>query len=295
MTTADTPSMKPPTQSRTVVANGVRVHYRRSGDGPTTVVLLHGFPQTGRLWDRVAATLASRFTVIVPDLRGAGGSERPATGYDKKTMAADVHALVTALGLGPVHMVGHDIGGMVAYAYAAQWPQDVADLTMIEMLLPGFGIEATFAIRQPGRFAHMPFFMTDDLPEWLLAGKEVAFLDWFIRNNLVDQTAFSSADISAYAAAYARPGALRAAFDWFRAFWQDAEDNKRFASTKLAMPVLAIGGSQNVGTFLEQSLPPVAEDVRGLVFEHCGHFLPDEQPDRLARELETFFEASPSR
>ena len=271
------------------IVSGGRMHYRRVGTGPEAVVLLHGFPQTGRSWDRVAAQLADRFTVIAPDLRGAGESHRPATGYDKKTMAADIHGLTESLGLGRFHLVGHDIGGMVAYAHAAQWPEEVASLTMIEMLLPGFGIEALYAIRLPGQFAHMPFFMAQDLPEWLVAGREFAFLEWFIRANSVDQAAFSLEDITAYAGVYARPGALRAGFDTFRAFWQDAEDNSVFARTRLPMPVLAIGAQQNVGSMLEQSLRPLTENVRGLVIENCGHFIPDEQPDRLVRRLVAFF------
>lgn len=291
MTSIDGRDAAPAVTQHAFVGSGNRVQYRQMGDGAEVVLLLHGFPQTGRSWEKVAARLAPTYTVVMPDLRGAGESQRPAKGYDKKTMAGDIHDVVASLGFDRIHLVGHDIGGMVAYAYAAQWPEQVSRLVMIEMLLPGFGLEAMYAIRQPGRFAHMPFFMTDDLPEWMLAGREAPFLDWFIRNNIVDQTAFSSDDIAAYAQAYSRPGALRAGFDWFRAFWQDAEDNKGFGQTRLTMPVLAIGGAQSAGAFLEKSLPPLTETLRGLVFEGCGHFVPDEQPDRLARELEAFFSA----
>ena len=288
MTASSSASDPSSIEHRSALANGTRIHYRRVGAGAEAVVCLHGFPQTGRSWERLAARLAGRFTIIAPDLRGAGESQRPATGYDKKTMAADIHELVASLGFGRVHLVGHDIGAAVAYAYAAQWPDEVARLVMIEMLLPGFGLEALWAIRKPGEFAHMPFFMTPDLPEWLIAGREAAFLDWFVRNMVADQAAFGPDDIAAYAQAYARPGALRAGFDGYRAFWQDAEDNKRFADVKLTMPVLAIGAGLSVGTALAESLQPLTEHLRGLVFEDCGHFIPDEQPERLARELETF-------
>ena len=269
--------------------NGIRMHYRRTGGGPELVVCLHGFPQNGRSWEKVAARLAAKFTVISPDLRGAGESQTTSAGFEKKTMAADVHALVVSLGFDRIHLVGHDIGGMVAYAYAAQWPSEVASLTMIEMLLPGFGIEALYAIRRPGDFAHIPFFMAYDLPEWLVAGRESAFLDWFIRRNVSDQSAFAPEDIERYAHVLERPGALRAVFEGFRAFWQDATDNKQFSQTKLTMPVLAIGAASNVGSFLENSLQPLAENVRGIVFENCGHFIPDEQPEKLADTLEVFF------
>lgn len=269
-------------------ANGVRLHYRRAGTGPEVIVFLHGFPQTGHCWERVAARLVDGFTIIAPDLRGVGESERPTSGYDKKTMAADIRGLVSTLGFERVHIIGHDIGAAVAYAYAAQWPDAVARLAMIEMLLPGFGLEDLYAIRRPGEFAHMPFFMTPDLPEWLIAGREPAFFDWFIRNMAADQAAFDPDDIAAYARAYARPGALRAAFDSYRAFWQDAEDNRRLATTRLPMPVLAIGGDLSVGTALVDSLRALATDVRGTVYEGCGHFIPDEQPDRLAGDLRAF-------
>ena len=289
MTASSSEANTPAITHHAALANGTRIHYRRAGAGSEAIVCLHGFPQTGRIWERLATRLAGQFTVIAPDLRGAGESQRPATGYDKKTMAADIHALVGSLGFDRVYLVGHDIGAAVAYAYAAQWPSEVARLAMIEMLLPGFGLEALWAIRKPGEFAHMPFFMTPDLPEWLIAGREAAFLEWFIRNMVADQAAFGPDDIAAYADAYARPGALRAGFDTYRAFWQDAEDNKDFARRKLAMPVLAIGAGLSVGTALAQSLQPLVEDLRDLVFEDCGHFIPDEQPERLARELDAFF------
>ena len=272
-----------------LVVDGKRIHYRRAGSGRDVVVCLHGFPQTGRCWERLALRLADRFTIIAPDLRGTGESERPATAYDKKTMAGDIRALVASLGYARIHLVGHDIGAAVAYAYAAQWPGEVARLVLMEMLLPGFGLEALYTIRKPGEFAWTPFFMAQDVPEWLIAGREAAFLDWFIRSLVADQAAFGPDDIAAYGQAYARPGALRAGFDMYRAFWQDAEDNRSFAKTPLPMPVLAIGGELNVGSALAQSLHPLAADVRDLVFEGCGHFIPDEQPERLERELSTFF------
>jgi pimeloyl-ACP methyl ester carboxylesterase len=274
----------------TFAASRGRIHYRRLGDGPELVFCLHGFPQTGRLWDRTARWLAKHFTVIAPDLPGAGESQRPQSGYDKKSIAGDIRELARSLSHGSLRLVGHDIGAAVAYAYAAQWPNEVSHLAMVEMLLPGFGLEAMFAVRKPGEFAHMPFFMAPDLPEWLIAGREHEFVDWFIRNMVSDQSAFASADISAYATPYARPGALRAAFNLYRAFWQDAEDNKCFGETKLAMPVLAIGGEMSLGRTLEQSLGPLTTNLHGLVFEQCGHFIPDEQPERLARDLLRFFD-----
>jgi pimeloyl-ACP methyl ester carboxylesterase len=279
----------------TFAASGCRIHYRRIGNGPEPVLCLHGFPQTGRLWERTGRLLGERYTVIAPDLRGAGESQRTPDGYDKKTIAGDIHELIGSLGYGALRLVGHDIGAAVAYAYASQWPGEVSHLAMVEMLLPGFGLEAMYAIRKPGEFAHMPFFMAADLPEWLIASREREFIDWFIRNMVSNQSAFASSDISAYVTPYARPGALRAAFELYRAFWQDAEDNRSFGETKLTMPVLAIGGEMSLGRLLEQSLEPLTKDLRGLVFEHCGHFIPDEQPEQLARELIQFFDEGEQR
>ena len=252
------------------------------------LVCLHGFPQTGRCWERLMVEMSDRFTVIAPDLRGAGESERPASGYDKKTLAGDVRELVQSLGHDRVHLLGHDIGSAVAYAYAAQWPTEVIRLAMTEMLLPGFGLEAMFAIRKPGEFAHMPFFMAQDLAEWLIEGRERPFIDWFIRNMVADQAAFSPDDIAAYAECLARPGALRAGFALYRAFWQDAEDNRGFAMRKLPMPVLAIGGAMSVGDKFGSSLKPLAVDLTSTVFEDCGHFLFEEQPERVLKELRAF-------
>ena len=234
------------------------------------------------------AELGREFTVIAPDLRGSGESQRPPSGYDKKTLAGDIRELVRSLGHARVHLVGHDIGASIAYAYAAQWPQEVERLALMEMLLPGLGLEAMFAIRKSGEFAHMPFFMAQDLAEWLVGGRETPFIDWFIRNMVVDQAAFGPDDIAAYADALARPGALRAGFALYRAFWEDAEDNKVFAKTKLTMPVLAIGGEMSLGDALAQSLKPVTQSLRGVVIRDCGHFVLEEQPERLVREIRAF-------
>ena len=252
---------------------------------------LHGFPQTGRLWEKLGCFIGERYTLIAPDLRGVGESQRPSDGYDKKALASDLIELLNSLGIDAIHVVGHDIGAAVAYSFASQWPKRTRTLTMVEMLLPGFGLEQMYAIRKPGEFAHMPFFMVPDLPEWLISGHEKPFLDWFIRNMVSDQSSFASQDIEAYAEEYSRPGALRASFDMYRAFWQDAEDNRVFARTKLSMPVLAIGASLSLGRALELSLKPLTKNLRGLVFEHSGHFIPDEQPRRLAHELTGFYTA----
>ena len=273
---------------KTFTGSGARIHYRTAGAGDELVVCLHGFPQTGRCWEHLMIGMSDRFTVIAPDLRGAGESERPATGYDKKTLAGDIRELVHSLRHKRVHLVGHDIGSAVAYAYAAQWPDEVGRLVMMEMLLPGFGLEAMFAIRKPGEFAHMPFFMAQDLAEWLIAGREGAFTDWFIRNMVANQAAFGPDDIAAYGGSLARPGALRAGFALYRAFWEDAEDNRTFAKKKLPMPVLAIGGAMSLADAFGVSLEPLTASLQSLVFEDCGHFILEEQPARVMHELRSF-------
>lgn len=273
----------------TAEVNGVKLHYVVGGKGEP-VVLLHGWPQTWFEWRKVMPRLAEKYTVIVPDLRGLGDSSRPAAGYDKRTVAEDVHQLVRQLGHRRVHVVGHDWGGAVAYAYAAAHRDEVGRLAVVEMVLPGFGIEE-FVTRAPrdGDFSHMPFHMARDIPEMLVQGRERLYISWFYRHHTYNKAAFSEADIDEYARCYAAPGALRAGFEYYRAIPQDAEHNAENARTKLAMPVLALGGSMSIKGGVERSMRAVAADVRGGVIERCGHFVPEERPDELADRLLLFF------
>lgn len=266
----------------------VRLHYVTAGDGPP-VVLLHGWPQTWYEWRHVIPALAEHHRVIAPDLRGLGDSSRPEGGYDKKTVAGDIWELVDSeLGQTRFQLVGHDWGGPTAYALAAAHPEMVAGLVIIDVVIPGDGGDFS----QGGRRWHHQFHMTPDLPEALILGREEIYLRWFYHTFGHRPDAISENDIAEYLRTYAQPGAMRAGFEYYRALPRDAADNAEIvARFKLPMPVLAIGGGggRGRGAEPEQSLRRVATNVRGAIIEACGHWVPEEQPERLARLLLAFF------
>jgi pimeloyl-ACP methyl ester carboxylesterase len=224
----------------------------------------------------------------MPDLRGLGDSSRPADGYDKKTVANDIWRLVhDRLGHQRFYLVGHDWGGPTAYALAAAHPDAVRRLVILDVVIPGDGGDFS----QSGRRWHHAFHMTSDLPEALVHGRERLYIGWFYRTFGYRPDAIGEADIDEYARTYAQPGAMRAGFAFYRALPQDAADNaaivKRF---KLPMPVLGIGGANRRGRGAEvgESLRRVAVDVRAEIFTECGHWIPEEQPARLAAALREF-------
>ncbi len=267
----------------------VRLHYVTAGSG-FPVVLLHGWPQSWYEWRHVIPGLAERFEIIAPDLRGLGDSSRPAGGYDKKTVGGDIWRLVhDVLGLSAFHLVGHDWGGPTAYAVAAAHPEAVRKLAILDVTIPGDGSPN---ISQGGRRWHHAFHQTLDLPEALIAGREDIYLGWFYRN--YGARPLDDTDIAEYLRTYSQPGALRAGFSYYRAMPADIADNaaKVAAGFKLPMPVLALGGDRSWGRRMEvvESLRRLAVDVRGGVIENCGHWMPEEQPEALSRQLLGFFD-----
>ena len=271
---------------------GVTLHYVTAGSGDP-VVLLHGWPQTWREWRRVIPPLAARYTVIAPDLRGFGDSDKTGEGYDKRTVAGDVRGLVEHLDLGPIHLVGHDLGMMVAYAYASAHPTDVRSLVVAEAGLPGLGLEAFFDTAEHPELWHFGFFRApNNVAESLIAGRERSFVSHFIRQQLYDPTSIPEADLDEYARRLASPGSLRASLAHYRAFATDAEHNREHARTRLPMPVLAIGGAFSVGGAVEAAMKPLARQVEGLTIERCGHYVAEERPDVVVAELLRFFDAA---
>ena len=267
----------------------VRLHYVTAGSG-FPVVLLHGWPQSWYEWRHIIPGLAERFQIIAPDLRGLGDSSRPAGGYDKKTVGGDIWRLVhDVLGLSAFHLVGHDWGGPTAYAVAAAHPEAVRKLAILDVTIPGDGSPN---ISQGGRRWHHAFHQTLDLPEALIAGREDIYLGWFYRN--YGARPLDDTDIAEYLRTYSQPGALRAGFSYYRAIPADIADNaaKVAAGFKLPMPVLALGGDRSWGRGMEvvESLGRLASDVRGGVIENCGHWMPEEQPEALLRQLLGFFD-----
>jgi pimeloyl-ACP methyl ester carboxylesterase len=271
----------------TANVNNVRLHYV-AGERGEPVVLLHGFAETWYMWRHIMPELAKHYTLIVPDLRGAGDSDKPATGYDKRTLAEDIHQLVLQLGHQRIFLVGHDIGLMVAYAYAAAYPADVRRLALLDAPIPGTKVFEE--IERSGKTWHFAFHNVQNLPEALVAGRERTYLtEGFYRALSYNPAAFTEADVDEYVRAYSAPGGMRAGFEYFRAFLGDARQNKEYSKLKLSMPVLALGGEQSLGPAMVNMVKEVATDVRGGVIERCGHWIADERPEYLTEQLLAFF------
>ncbi len=268
------PSLPSAFKGQTVASpEGADIFVRSGGSGPV-VVLLHGYAETSDSWGPLAADLAKNYTVVVPDLRGIGRSSRPAGGYDKKTQAADIRAVVTALGYDRASVVSHDIGIMVAYAYAARYPDKVERLVVMDAPIPGIAPWDDI-VRNPALW-HFSFHGPD--AERLVQGRERIYLDRIWNAFSGDPGKPDEATRAYYAAQYALPGAMRAGFAQFTAFSQDVEDNKVFQRTKLTMPVLAIGGEKSFGATEAAVMRNVAINVREAVVPGAGHWLMEESP-----------------
>jgi len=240
--------------------------------------------------------LAQRYSIIAPDLRGLGDSSRPLTGYDKATVAQDIHQLLyDHLDIERYYLVAHDWGGPVAFVLAATWPQHVRKLAMLDTAVPGDG-SGTFS--QHGRRWHHAFHQTADLPEALVTGREDIYLGWFYRNYGYQPGAITPDDEREYLRTYQQPGALRAGFSYYRALDQDVAHNEALLEKngKLKIPVLALGGGKSFGRGIEtlESLRRVATDVRGGVIDDCGHWMQEEKPREVTEALMTFLADSRS-
>ena len=274
---------------KSATVNGVRINYKIGGQGPA-VVLLHGYAETSHMWLPLMPQLATNHTVIVPDLRGAGNSERPQGGYDKKTMAKDIHELVQQLGFKEVSIVGHDIGLMVAYAYAAQFPSEVNKVVLMDAFLPGVGDwKSVWLMRD---LWHFHFY--GETPLALVKGRERTYFEHFWNDFAADRThSVPEVDRQFYAAAYARDDGMRAGFEYFKNFEQDAKDFAALSTTKLNMPLLVLSGEKASGTFLIDQAKLVATNVTGNVVQGSGHWLIEEAPDQVIPALVTFVNAKP--
>ncbi|MGH7933841.1 MAG: alpha/beta fold hydrolase [Candidatus Binataceae bacterium] len=270
-----------------IALDGVRMHYVTAGHGDP-VVLLHGWPQTWYEWRHIMPALAARYTVVAPDLCGLGDTSKPASGYDKRTIADDIYQLVRKLGFQRISLVGHDWGGPVAYAYACAHPDEVRKLVVLDVAIPAAGLEEFPQMTRRGGLWHIAFHNVRDLAETLVAGHERAYLTWFYRTAFKPD-AFSEQDIDEYVRCYAAPGGMRAGFEYYRAIFDDVDHNKENAKTRLKMPVLALGGQYGFGAHTERSMKKLADDVRGGVIEDCAHWIAEERPDYLIEQLLAFF------
>ena len=271
--------------SRTATVDGLKLHYLTAGHGQTTVLLLHGYTQTSRMWRPIMPHLAEKFTVIAPDLPGIGDSDIPKDGLDMKNAAVRIHGLVKSLGVEKAEVVGHDIGLMVAYAYAAQFPSQTAKLAVMDAFLPGVaGWEDVY--NDPGIW-HFRF--NGETPEMLVKGRERIYFDYFWNDFAADKThSIPDADRAAYVAAYSRPGRMRAGWGYFVSFQQAAKDFAELSKTKLTMPVLAIGGAKANGDVLGQQMKLVATNATVVVLPDTGHWVLDEQPKLTNDALNSF-------
>jgi len=271
-------------ESRTAEAGGVKLHYLVSGQGPA-VILLHGYAETSRMWRPLIPRLAGKFTVIAPDLPGIGDSEIPKDGSDMATAAVRIHALARSLGIEKARVVGHDIGLMVAYAYAAQFPAEVEKLVLMDAFLPG--VAGWEAIYNHPRLWHFRF--NGPTPESLVKGRERTYYEYYWNEFAADKThSIPEADRVAYTVAYARPGRMRAGWAYFVSFQKAAKDFEELSRTKLTMPVLSIGGAKANGAALAEQTKIVAVDATTVVLENTGHWLMEENPQGTMDALVKF-------
>jgi pimeloyl-ACP methyl ester carboxylesterase len=272
---------------------GVAIHYVQGGKG-APVLLWHGFLETWYCWRKVMPRLAESFTVIAPDMRGYGDSDKPAEGYDALTLAEDFHQLVTYLGFDQVHLVAHDMGAPPALLYAARYPRQVLSLAYLEepVLLSGT-LEPLFRF-EPGTTRNgglwwWTFALAGALPEQLITGREREFLTWFYRHYCADPDAIEPEAVAEYLRTFAAPGGVRSALGVYRAVFESIRQTEPLTGARLSVPVLALGGDRVIGPHVQEMMQQVASNVRGGAVANCGHFIPDEQPGVLLDELFAFY------
>jgi pimeloyl-ACP methyl ester carboxylesterase len=270
--------------SRVVEIDGAKLHYMTAGHG-TPLILLHGYAETSLMWKPIIPTLAERFTVIAPDLPGIGDSDIPADGLDMKSAAIRIHDLAKSLGVQKAEVVGHDIGLMVAYAYAAQFPAEVSKLVLMDAFLPG--VPGWEAVYNDPHIWHFRF--NGPTPEALVQGRERTYFDYFWDDFAADKNhSIPEEARQAYAAAYARPGRMHAGWAYFVSFLQAANDFAQLSRIKLTMPVLTIGGEKANGEVLGKQAKLVATDVTVIVLKNAGHWIMEEQPQGTTEALKKF-------
>ena len=270
--------------SRSAEISGLQLHYLTAGHG-AALILLHGYAETSLMWRPIMPLLAERFTVIAPDLPGIGDSAIPENGLDMKTAAIRIHALARSLGVERARVIGHDIGLMVAYAYAAQFPSEVEKLVVMDAFLPGVG--GWEAVYNNPALWHFRF--NGPTPEVLVQGRERMYFEHYWNDFAADKTrSLSEADRNAYTTAYARPGRMRAGWAYFVSFQQAAKDFAQLSQTKLTMPVLAMGGEKSLGDVLGQQMKLVASNVTVVVLKDTVHWVLEENPKETTEALLKF-------
>jgi pimeloyl-ACP methyl ester carboxylesterase len=285
----ETHRRREPIESQTATVDGLALHYLTAGHGPT-VVLLHGFAQTSRMWQPLIQQLAPNFTVIAPDLPGVGDSDIPSDVGSMTRAAVRIHGLVKQLGFGKASVIGHDIGLMVAYAYAAQFQPDVERLALLDAMLPG--VDGWEAIYDNPAAWHFRF--NGPVPEALVQGRERTYFEYFWNFAADKAHSMPIADREAYVAAYSRPGRIHAAWAYFAGFQQTAAEFAKLSRTKLSMPVLSIGGEKANGEALAKQVELVATNASSIILPNTGHWVMEENPIGVTDALTRFLGAGSS-
>ena len=286
MTTPLPPQLQSQFSHQTAHVNGIDVHYVIGGQG-FPVILLHGWPETWYSWRKIMPALAQQYTVIAPDSRGMGETQRTEIGYDASTLADDAYSLVQSLGFQQAYVVGFDLGVSTAYAYAAKYRDAVQRLVILEIPVEAFGREELIAKRNLFWFGL--FQASDGLAESLAEGREETFLGWFYSHLTRVKSAFTPDDIAEYVHAYSGRDALRAGFEWYRASATNAQLFTDYGKKRLSIPVLALGGGNSGAGWPLYGMAQLADNVSGGNVPTCGHYIPEEQPEELLRQLNAFF------
>lgn len=280
-----------------VRAGEITLHYVECGEGKP-LLLIPGWPQSWYAWRKVMPSLAAQERrVIAVDPRGLGDSDKPEQGYDLATVAGDLHRFVDELELmsaGTLDVAGHDVGAWIGYAWAVDWPHDIGRLALYDAALPGITPPAPAGIPSAmvnTRTWHFGFNRLADLPEQLVAGRERLYLKWLFRAKLMDESAIADVDLDEYTRVFSAPGAARAGFNYYRSLFNDGgvERNRERGENRLDIPVMAWGASDGVGDTLLRTMQKAANNVTGGVIESCGHYVPEEAPDTVVRQLMKFF------
>lgn len=280
----------------TTEANGIQLHYLIGGSGEP-LLLWHGFLETWYCWHKVMPELAKHYTVIVPDMRGYGDSDKPQTGYDARTLAEDFRQLIRHLGFTSIAIAAHDMGAPPALVYTGEYADEVRGLVYLdEPVLLADLIQQVLKFSpetmQGGGLWWWVFSLAADLPETLIAGKEREFLTYFYDNYLYDRASIDAEAVDEYLRSFAAPGGVSGALGVYRSIFESIAQTEKYAHDKLQVPVLALGGEKSMGSHTFEMMQRVAINVQGGSVDRCGHFIPDERPDYLVEALLNFFTQS---
>ena len=277
-----------PIWKQTTLKGGINALVAGSG---TPVILLPGWPETAEAYSEIFPQIAERHQVFALDPPGLGNSAPAPEGYDTASVAKMLSAAVHSVTSEPIHLVGHDVGGWIAYAWAAQFEEQVRSLTLLDTAVPGTGTPQNFPLPPELNIKlwQFSFNVLPDLPELLTAGRERELFDWLFKHKSARLERIPQANRDRYVEAYARPAAMVRGFAYYRAVTESAKQNKEFSARKLPMPVLALGGQSAIGDRLKASMESLASQVEGGMIEDCGHYVMEEQPEVVVRELLSFF------